>query len=150
MIAPQNAETSAIQENYGKFREKIGEKSGKIQENSGKFGKIRENSGKFGKIRENSGKNRGRAGEEPGKSRGTENFAKKPKILPKKNRGMGQNLPKMQFYRILMWKLGARESNIHQLEGHHFESPFVPYLLVGKTRGFILAIRNQPAPCRDL
>ena len=100
MIAPQNAETSAIQENYAKFREKSG-KVGKIRENSGKsgkFGKIRENSGKFGK-------NSGTAGELPGNCRGTENFAKKPKILPKKNRGMGQNLPKMQFYRILMWKV---------------------------------------------
>ena len=107
MIAPQNAETSAIQENYAKFREKSG-KVGKIRENSGKsgkFGKIRENSGKFGKIRELPGNCRGTAGELPGNCRGTENFAKKPKILPKKNRGMGQNLPKMQFYRILMWKV---------------------------------------------
>ena len=43
--------------------------------------------------------------EEPGNRKfrqKTENFAKKE---PGKNRGMGQNLPKMQFYRILMWKV---------------------------------------------
>ena len=112
MIAPQNAETSAIQENYAKLREKSG-KVGKIRENrenSVKFGKIQENSEKFGEL---PGNCRGTAGELPGNCRGTtgelpgnrkfrqktENFAQK------KTRGMGQNLPKMQFYRILMWKV---------------------------------------------
>ena len=77
MIAPQDAETSAMQENYAKFREnrENSREVGKIWENLGKSGKF----GKTGKIRENSG----RTGEEPG----TETFAEKPKILPKKNRG---------------------------------------------------------------
>ena len=95
MIAPQNAETSAIQENYAKFREKSG-KVGKIRENSGKsgkFGKIRENSGKFGKIRgtagELPGNCRGTTGELPGNRKfrqKTENFAQK------KNPGNGAKL----------------------------------------------------------
>ena len=106
MIAPQNAETSAIQDNYAKFRDSLS------REKSGKFGKIRENSVKFGKVRENSGrtgeepgKNRGRTGEEPGKSRGRTGEPKISPKTPKMIRGMGQNLPKMQFYRILMWKV---------------------------------------------
>ena len=74
MIAPQNAETSAIQENYAKFRENSG-KVGKIRENSGKSGKF----GKIRKIQENSG-NSGTAGELPGNCRGT---AGEPKISPK-------------------------------------------------------------------
>ena len=93
MIAPQNAETSAIQENYAKFREK-----------SGKFRRSRENSGKFGKIRENSvnsGKNRGRTGEEPGKNRGRTG---EPKISPKNQKfcqkrtgERGKTCPKCNF-----------------------------------------------------
>ena len=89
MIAPQNAETSAIQENYTKFRGKIG----KIQEKSGKLGKIRENSGKFGKfgkIRENSG----RAGEEPGNRK----FRQKTEKFSKKNQEKwGKTCPKCNF-----------------------------------------------------
>ena len=100
MIAPQNAETSAIQENSGKNREKSG-KVGKIRENSGKsgkFGKIRENSGKFGKIR-------GTAGELPGNCRGTtgelpgnRKFRQKTENFAQKKPGeWGKTCPKCNF-----------------------------------------------------
>ena len=33
-----------------------------------------------------------------------------------------------------------RESNMHQIEGHHFVSPFAPNLRVGGNSGFMLEI----------
>ena len=79
--------------------------------------KIREKAGKIAKNQENSANQKLRLK--------TEYFAKKE---PGKNRGMEQNLPKMQFCQILMWKVVAWAFLRHILLFWRVFAVFMPFL----------------------